>query len=74
MYKEFKLTKKYSIAFNKFRKQAKTGNPEIQAYQTGICKSTDTINGFDTYFFVLGLYRMMIYVNRKDKCLCVKCK
>ena len=70
MYKQFKLTKRFSIAFNKFRKQAKVGNPKIAAYHTGICKSTDTINEFDTYFFVLGLFRMMIYVQHKHTCGC----
>ena len=50
MYKSFKLTKRHSIAFNTFPKSAKSIETKIPAYHTGICKSTDEINGFDTYF------------------------
>jgi len=62
MYKSFKLTKRYSIAFEKFNKKAKTIKTKIPAYHTGICKSTDEINEFDTYFFVLGTFRIMWHV------------
>jgi hypothetical protein len=65
MYKSFKITKRLAIAFNRFPKTAK----EVSgAYHNGFCKSTDTINGFDTYYFVLGLYRIMFYVEHKHKC------
>jgi len=68
MYKSFKLTKRHSVAFHKFRKSAKTIQTKVPAYHNGICKSTDDINGFDTYFFVLGTFRMMWYVEHKHKC------
>ena len=64
MYKSFRITKRLAIAFNKFPKTAK----EVSgAYGNGFYKSTDTINNFDTYFFVLGLYRVMFYVEHKHK-------
>jgi hypothetical protein len=68
MYKSFKLTKRYNIAFEKFNKKAKTIKTKIPAYHTGICKSTDEINEFDTYFFVLGTFRIMWHVEHKHKC------
>jgi hypothetical protein len=68
MFKSFKLTKRHSIAFNKFPKSAKTMQTKVPAYHTGICKSTDEINEFDTYFFVLGTFRIMWYVQHKHKC------
>jgi hypothetical protein len=68
MYKSFKLTKRYGIAFNTFPKTAKTMKLKVPAYHTGICKSTDEINEFDTYFFVLGTFRIMWYVQHKHKC------
>ena len=37
-------------------------------YHTGIYKTTDEINGFDTYFFVLGRCRIMWHVEHKHKC------
>ncbi len=67
MYKSFKLTKRHSIAFNKFPKSAKTVQTKVPAYHTGICKSTDDINEFETYFFVLGTFRIMWYVEHKHK-------
>ena len=54
--------------FNTFRKTAKTMKLKVPAYHTGICKSTDEINEFDTYFFVLGTFRIMWYVQHKHKC------
>jgi hypothetical protein len=68
MYKSFKLTKRRSIAFNRFPKSAKNIKLEKSVYHTGIYKSTDEINGFDTYFFVLGRFRIMWYVEHKHKC------
>jgi hypothetical protein len=68
MYKQFKLTKRYSIAFNKFSKSAKEIKLKIPAYHTGICKSTDVINEFDTYFFILGTFRVMFYIKHKHQC------
>jgi hypothetical protein len=68
MYKEFKLTKRHSIAFNKFGKKLKTLKIKVPVYHTGICKATDDINEFDTYFFVLGTFRIMWYVQHKHKC------
>ena len=68
MYKSFKLTKRHSIAFNKFSKRAKNMKLEKSVYHTGIYKSTDEINGLDTHFFVLGTFRIMWYVEHKHKC------
>jgi hypothetical protein len=67
-YKQFKLTKRRSIAFHKFPKTAKKITLEKSVYHTGIYKSTDEINSFDTYFFVLGTFRVMWYVEHKHKC------
>lgn len=64
MYKSFKLTKRIGTAFHKFPKTAK----EVSGvYNTGIHKMTDTLNSSDTYFFVLGLFRIMLYVDHKHK-------
>lgn len=68
MYKSFKLTKRYAIAFETFPKSAKTLKTKVRAYHTGIRKSTDEINEFDTYFFVLNTFRIMWYVQHKHKC------
>ena len=68
MYKSFELTKRYAISFETFPKSAKTLKTKVRAYNTGICKSTDEINEFDTYFFVLGTFRIMWYVQHKHKC------
>jgi hypothetical protein len=68
MYKSFKLTKRHSIAFHKFPKSAKKIKTITPVYHTGIYKSTDDINEFDTYFFVLGTFRIMWYVEHKHKC------
>ena len=68
MYKSFKLTKRYSISFETFPKSAKDLELKIPAYHTGICKSTDEINEFDTYFFVLGTFRILFHVEHKHKC------
>ena len=63
MYKEFKLTKRYSIAVNRFPKTAKNTH---EAYITGYHRNTDEINGFNTHFFVLGRFRVMWYVKHKN--------
>ena len=68
MYKSFKLTKRYGIAFERFRKAAKTMKLRKTVYHTGIYKTTDDINEFDTYYFVLGRCRIMWYVQHKHKC------
>lgn len=68
MYKSIKLTKRYSIAFNIFPKSAKKINLIKSVYHTGIYKSTDEINEFDTYFFVLYRFRIMWYVKHKHQC------
>ena len=68
MYKSFKITKRYSISFETFPKSAKEIKTKVPAYHTGICKSTDVINEFDTYFFVLGTFRILWYVQHKHKC------
>ncbi len=65
MYKSFRITKRLTIAYEKFPKTAKKVSG---AYHNGFCKSTDAINGFDTYYFALGLYRIMFYVEHKHKC------
>lgn len=67
MYKHFKLTKCYSIAFHKFPKSAKDYQLADKVYDTGIYKSTDVINNFTTYFFVLGTFRIIWYVEHKHK-------
>lgn len=65
MYKQFKISKRYSIAFNIFPKTAK--NPPChEAYMTGHHKRTDEINSFDTHFFVLGRFRVIWYVKHKN--------
>jgi len=68
MYKSFKLTKRHSIAFNIFRKSAKKLKTITPVYHTGIYKTTDEINSFDTHFFVLGRFRVMWYIEHKHKC------
>lgn len=68
MYKSFKLTKRYGIAFERFRKAAKKMKLRKTVYHTGIYKTTDDINEFDTYYFVLGRCRIMWYVQHKHKC------
>lgn len=68
MYKSFKLTKRYSISFETFPKTAKKILVKKTVYHTGIYKTTDEINEFDTYFFVLGTFRIMWYVQHKHKC------
>jgi hypothetical protein len=69
MYKLFKITKRVSIAFNTFNKQAKDLSKEIsKAYSNGYFKSTDEINSFDTHFFILGTFRIMVYIEHKRKC------
>ena len=65
MYKSFRITKRLAIAFNKFPKTAKKVN---KVQNTGLYKSTDDLGSFDTYYLVLGLYRIMVYVEHKNKC------
>lgn len=67
-YKKFKITKRVEIAFHHFPKSAKRviQDRKRNVYKTGIYKSTDVINGFDTYFFVVGTRRMMIYITHKN--------
>lgn len=65
MYKSYKISKRFGIAFNKFRKSAK----EIsKVYRTGFHKWTDEINEFTTYSITVGVYRVMLYVEHKHKC------
>lgn len=65
MYKSFKITPRYEIAFEKFRRAAK-GLSKV--YNTGFHKWTDELNNFTTYSVVIGLYRIMVYVQHKHKC------
>ncbi len=66
MYREKQLTKRFGIAINTFPKTAKKIKLNKSVYNTGIYKSTDEINGFDTYFFVLYRFRLLIYVKHKN--------
>jgi hypothetical protein len=68
MYKSIKLNKRYEIAFNTFPKSAKKIELRKPVYNTGIYKTTDEINQFDTYFFVLYRFRIMLYVAHKHQC------
>ena len=65
MYKSFKLTSRHEMAFNKFRKTAKTIS---KVYNTGFHKWTDSINEFTTYSITVGTFRVMLYVEHKHKC------
>lgn len=65
MYKNIKLTKRFEIAIETFPKTAKKIKLKRTVYHTGIYKTTDEINGFDTYFFVVYRLRLLIYVNHK---------
>jgi hypothetical protein len=65
MYKSIKLTKRFEIAIETFPKTAKKIKLKRTVYHTGIYKTTDEINGFDTYFFVVYRLRLLIYVNHK---------
>jgi len=64
MYKCIKLTKKYSLTFNKFRKSAKG----MSVYQTGIRNWTadDSYN----YSIVLGTFRIIFSIKRR----CGECR
>ena len=68
MYKKFKLTKRYEIAFHIFPKSAKEIKTIKPVYHTGIYKTKDIYNGFSTYFFVLYRFRILLYVEHKHKC------
>jgi hypothetical protein len=65
MYKKIQLTKRLEIAIETFPKTAKKILVKKTVYHTGIYKTTDEINGFDTYFFVIYRLRLLIYVNHK---------
>ena len=65
MYKSYKISKRFGIAFNKFRKSAKGVS---KVYNTGFHKWTDEINEFTTYSITVGVYRVMLYVQHKHKC------
>jgi hypothetical protein len=65
MYRKKQLTKRFGIAIETFPKTAKKIKLNKSVYNTGIYKSTDEINGFDTYFFVLYRFRLLIYINHK---------
>jgi hypothetical protein len=65
MYRKKQLTKRFGIAIETFPKTAKKIKLNKSVYNTGIYKSTDEINGFDTYFFVLSRFRLLIYINHK---------
>jgi hypothetical protein len=40
---------------------------KVPVYHTGIYKTTDEINELDIYFFVLGTFRIIFYVEHKHK-------
>lgn len=63
MYKDFKLTKRVKVAINKFKKSSKNTH---KAYSNGFYKNTDDINEFDSYFFILGLYRIIVIIKHKN--------
>jgi hypothetical protein len=65
MYKKIQLTKRLEIAIEVFPKTAKKILVKKTVYHTGIYKTTDEINGFDTYFFVVYRFRLLVYVNHK---------
>jgi hypothetical protein len=62
MYKRIEITKKLGIAINVFPKKSKLLKLTKPVYHTGIYKTTDSGNGFDSYFFVLYRFRLIIYV------------
>lgn len=68
MYYSFKLTKRIKIAINKFKQSSKNSH---KAYSNGFYKNTDDINEFDMYFFILGLYRLIITIKHKNPSGCV---
>lgn len=63
MYKNFKLSKRLSIAFNKFPKTAKEVN---KVYLTGIRNwtSDDSFN----YSIVLGTFRVIFHIEKENFC------
>lgn len=65
MYKEFKLTKRYQIAFNLFRLEAKRVG---KVYHTGFHSWIDSINNFTTYSMVIYRFRILLYIEHKHKC------
>ena len=67
MYKAFQ-NKKYYLAFNRFHKSAKSSPTKGNAYITGFRKwiTDDMI----TYAIVLGTFRIMFGIKRKDYGTC----
>jgi hypothetical protein len=67
MYKNFKITKKYNITFNKFPKTAKDID-SINVYKTGLRNwiSDDSYN----YSIVLGTFRIIFTIERTDVGCC----
>ncbi len=67
MYKCIKLTKKYSLTFNKFPKTAKNIK-SIDAYSTGIRNWTadDSYN----YSIVLGTFRIIFSIEKTNVGCC----
>jgi hypothetical protein len=72
MYKKIQLTKKFEIAIETFPKTAKKLLVKKTVYHTGIYKTTDEINGFDTYFFVVYRFRLLVYVTHEKHGLTYK--
>lgn len=66
MYKRIKLTKKYSLTFNKFRKIVKSIKT-VDVYSTGI-RNWVTDDSYH-YSIVLGTFRIIFSIKRTD----VKC-
>ena len=67
MYRQLKLTKRLSVSLSNFRKTSKNTH---KAYSNGFYKNTDNINEFDMYFFILGLYRVIITIKHKNPTGC----
>lgn len=67
MYKAFKITKKYRLTFNKFKKSAKN-DKSICVYSTGIRNwvADDSFN----YSIVLGTFRIIFSIERIQRGCC----
>ena len=68
MYKSFKLNKRITISFEKFRKSIKKLMHAPISYHTGIHKHTDTINGINFYSLTVYVFRLSVIVESKHKC------
>ena len=68
MYKSFKLTKRTTISFEKFRKPIKRLMHAPISYHNGLHKHTDKINGIDFYFLTIYVFRLSIIIKCKYKC------